>query len=172
MSRSTTRVALWSWIGLVAIAAMQGHASAQMQKPQPIDTPITREWRDPFAGFLRGMGIENPVGLLDKTFMLSIGLIDRSAALRVEHAATCFEDQCLTVIGKIADGRFVSEVMFVAGKRYTHGDHGINLFGRPAIPGFFVGDAIIVTVYETTQGWLLVPGATPKDDPLFGSAKR
>ena len=160
-------------IGIVvaAIIMMIASASAQILAPQPIDTPIKDEWREPLATFLRDLGVKDTAALVDRTYTLGTGDGRGSIAFRVEHEATCFEDRCLTVIGRIAGNKFISEAMFAAGKRYTHSDHAIKLFGVDVVPVWFVGETITVTVVQTPQGWFVIPGLTPKET-LVGPGKQ
>jgi hypothetical protein len=141
---------------LVALAIC-GAVHAQMTAPTPIDGPVQEVWRRPLEGFLGELGIKDRA-VVEKTFAIPVGggWHTDSILFRIEHPTTCSEDTCFTVIGHIADGKLVPELMFLAGKFFTRSDHAERVFGFNTFQIFLTGAKSAVRVLETPNGWISI----------------
>ena len=132
--------------------------------PAPIDAPVPAEWQAPFTQFLLGMGVQDSETLLKstKTAKLQGLFAGEVLVFRLEDKSVCEDNICLTVLGKIEDDRFVSHIMFMAGKMLTQGDTFPRLFGRNIPPAYWfmrgsdISDPRIIYLYETPMGWVVV----------------
>ena len=123
----------------------------------PIEEPIRDEWRAPITKFLQtSLRAANPEALLAKTFGGAIGGIRHNyILLRIEDPSLCSADLCLTVVGRIAEGIFVADAMFTAGKKWTWRDVFQPIFGFQSMPLYFVSDRHCVTLFEAPTGWII-----------------
>jgi hypothetical protein len=153
-------------VTIFAVTLVAKVAIAQIGAPQPIDSPVPDQWRSSFEQFLTGLGVakQNQKDALEKTkaFRLPSVWHENSVVFRLETPATCHEDMCLTVVGRIHDGALLADAMFVAGKRFTISDHLSPSLPYQGLPMWFVGDKVTVTLIETPQGWIVAPN--PTDD--------
>jgi len=144
--------------GLVMVLlSMTLPAAAQVAAPQVIDAPVQEQWRDPFEQFLRDFGVDDPSAIVKKTYAFQIGgpQHTNSVLFRIEDQKSCAGDSCLTVIGRIIGDKLHADAMFVAGNRFTSGDHAAPVLGRQAFPLLLIGDTLTVTLLETPSGWLV-----------------
>jgi hypothetical protein len=156
---------LTTTFGLVtALSSITLPVVAQMAAPQVIDAPVKAEWRDSLEQFLRDFGANEPSALVKKTAAFMIGGLHfpDSILFRIEDQETCAGDSCLTVIGRIVGDRFHADAMFVAGNRYTQGDHAVTVLGLQTFPLYLIGNALTVTLLETPSGWLVVSAPSQK----------
>jgi hypothetical protein len=125
---------------------------------QPLDMPVPAHWRSAFEQFLRDLRTKDVAATLETTKAGALGGAHRphSIVFRIEDA-TCVEDRCLTIIGRIIDGKFISDVMFLAGKHVSRGDAMVPLFGFQTVPLWFEGSKSSVTLLETPKGWIVAP---------------
>jgi hypothetical protein len=143
-------------IGLI----LPGAAHSQIATPEPINTPVRAEWREPFEGFFRALGIREPSATLAKTHAMQIdGIFRRSILLRIEDAPFCWDDLCFTAIGRVVDNRFAADATLFAGKGYTVGDAYISPRGMTfqTLPRWLIGNTVTVSLIETPQGWIVIP---------------
>jgi hypothetical protein len=157
---------MWRLIFIVILAASPvSRTNAQIGAPQPINMPVPNQWREPFEGFLRDLGVSDPKAMLDETKASEILGVwhHKSVLFRIEEPTACSVDMCLTVIGHIADNKFFPETMFTAGKNFTQSDHTVRLFGFGALPVWFLSDSMTVTLLETPSGWIV--GMAPRTAP-------
>jgi hypothetical protein len=152
----------------IALLSVVSPATAQMMRPEPIDTPVQDQWREPFEQFLRDLGASDPASIVKTTYAFKIGSFwhPDSILFRIEDSAVCSGDSCLTVIGRIIDNKLHSDAMFTAGKRFTGSDFAMSVFGSQSFPKMLVGDRMIVTLFETASGWLVASAPRQQGDPF------
>jgi hypothetical protein len=148
--------------GLSALVA--NPAIAVMPMPQPIDGLLRDEWRAPFEEFLQQLKVSDIGALVAKTSAFQIGGMwhEDWILFRIEDTKTCHEDMCLTIIGRIVDGKLTANAMFTAGKYFTRYDAAVPMFGFQVLPAFLAGSKISMTLFETPTGWMVAPTVTHK----------
>lgn len=141
----------------ISIVSVANRASAQIPAPEPIDTPVHDQWRDPFERFLRELGAGDQHDMVRKTNAFQIGGVwhPNSILFRIEDPRVCTKDLCFTVVGRIIDNKLVADAMFAAGKRFTRSDYFLPFFGFQTRPAWLVGDRVTVTLLETPNGWIV-----------------
>jgi hypothetical protein len=152
----------------IALLSVVHPATAQIMRPEPINTPVQDQWREPFEQFLRDLGVSDPATIVRTTYAFKLGGVWRpdSILFRIEDSAVCSGDSCLTVIGRIIDNKLHSDAMFTAGKRFTRSDHTVPVFGSQSFPAMLVGDRMTVTLFETANGWLVASAPRQQGDPF------
>ena len=149
---------MWRLILIVILGASPiSRTNAQIGAPQPINTPVQDQWREPFEGFLRELRVSDPKTMLGNTKAFQIGGVwhPNSVVFRIEDPTACSLDLCLTVIGHITDKKFFPEAMFTAGKNFTRSDHVVPLFGFGVLKAWLMSDRMTVTLLETPSGWIV-----------------
>jgi hypothetical protein len=134
-------------------------ALAQIAEPERIDRLVPNEWRAPYTQFLSGLGIKDVEKILANTKFGMIGGVHRpkSVLFRIEDKAACRDDICLTIIGHLGGERFIADALFTAGGRVSGSDYMETLLGLRAFPRVFWSSRNSVTLFETSEGWIVIP---------------
>ena len=147
---------------LAATIVLSPITSAQMLPPTDIFLrPMPEKYRRAFSdfltrlaenpGFLASLGEKDVEKLVGQTKFAEIGQSD-AIAFRIE-GQHCVDGDCFTVLGRIRDEKFKSEVILITGSKITVGDVRINFFGKNMSPVLFYGNKNITTLFDTPEGW-------------------
>jgi hypothetical protein len=157
--RLPDRKCIGAFIILGQLAVSITAALAQIAEPEPIDQLVPSEWRAPYAQFLSGLGIKDVETIVASTKFGMIGGVigPKSVFFRIEDKAACSDDICLTIIGHLGGERFIADALFAAGGRLSGSDHAETLLGLQAFPRRFWSSKNSVTLFETSEGWIVIP---------------
>jgi hypothetical protein len=147
-------LALAGWLGIGADAAR-----SQAPAPEQLWKTVDQKLRAPLSQFLRDAGVPDPDGYVASAKAANLGGQPEVIAFRLEAAATCHDDICLTIIGSIADGSIGSPAMFFAPKAVTQGDPALAFLGSNGRALLFTdvrhpGHA--VSALQTSKGWIIL----------------
>lgn len=146
---------------LVALQFAAATATAQVEKPQPMDQPVASEWRAPIGRFLHELGAPNPETILDQTKGELTGFPSDSMLIRFEYRDLCSQQRCLTAVGTIRTNIFFPDVMVAAGKFRTRSDVIGNLWDKWIPPSIWLctSDDLndCLALQETPKGWIVIP---------------
>jgi hypothetical protein len=158
------KTVLWSFIAIASIVCYFGTASAHFGGSENVSLPVPEQLIIPYKHFLNLLGVINADNIIGKTKFAYVGNptgeLPGSALFRIEDKSTCNDDMCLNIIAHITDGELRADAMFVAGSRINMWDSAKAFFGLkyPTFPLVFNGANGTVTLYETSQGWVVISG--------------
>lgn len=132
---------------------------------QDISGALPDNLRKPLATFLEATGWKNGSLLASSTRHWQI--MDHVFLLRVVDEATCDEhkDLCLTIVGSLRNGGFVSEAVFFAGSKvelFPHAHPIITKDGPVLFRISFFGRKQAVTILPAPTGWIILPALIEK----------
>lgn len=121
--------------------------------------------RKPLATFLEATGWQEGERLASAARHWLI--LDHVFLLRVIDATTCDErnDLCLTIVGSLRNGGFVSEAVFFAGGKVQFFPDSRALVTRDGPVLFqirFLGKTQSVSIYPAPTGWIIFPSPVEK----------
>jgi hypothetical protein len=148
-------LALAAWLGIGADVAR-----SQAPVPEPLSKPVPEKLRAPLIQFLRDAGVPDPDGYVASAKAANLGGQPEVIAFRLENAATCHDDICLTIIGSIEDGSIGSQAMFFAPKVVTQGDPALAFLGsngRALLFSDIRHPGRAISALQTAKGWIIVP---------------
>jgi hypothetical protein len=132
-------------------------ALAQIAEPEPIDGLVPNEWRAPYTQFLSGLGIKDVEKILANTKFGIFGGVHRPNSVLFRIEDNCSDDICLTIIGHLGGERLIADALFMAGGRVSGSDYGVTFLGLRAFPRSFWSSKGSVTLFETSEGWIVIP---------------
>jgi hypothetical protein len=147
-------LAFAAWLGIGADAAR-----SQQPVPEPLSKPVPEKLRAPLVQFLRDAGVPDPDGYVASAKAATLGGQPEVIAFRLEAAATCHDDICLTIIGSIKDGSIGSQAMFFAPKTVTQGDPALAFLGsngRAVVFSDIRHPGHAVSALQTSKGWIIL----------------
>lgn len=136
-------------------------ATAQQLPPEEFGvSPLADNLRKPVEAFLFATGWRNADKLIDAA--RSWQVLDQVVLIRIVHETTCDKDKdlCLTIIGSLRNGGFVSEAVFFAGGKVQFSDSADRLLSEDGPALFrisFFGKRQGVKVFPAPTGWIIVP---------------
>ncbi len=140
--------------------------SAPLRAQEEIVQSLPDNLKKPLAAFLSATGWQNGEKLAGSTkYWL---LTDQIFLLRVADPSTCDSegDLCLTIIGGMRNGGFVSEAVFYAGGEVKAANNSFALGGADGPSLFFVrffGKKQSVIAMPAPTGWIVIPTGTIDD---------
>lgn len=148
---------------LTAFALIAGACApsvALTTDPQDISGALPDNLRKPLAAFLEATGWKEGERLASTTRYWQI--LDQVFLLRVTAAATCDEqkDLCLTIVGSLRNGGFVSEAVFFAGSKVQILPNAHPIITRDGPILFqirFFGRKQGVSIFPAPTGWIILP---------------
>jgi hypothetical protein len=149
---------LFVTVGLVSGTVRDTRAQ---QQPEEISPALAENLRKPLEAFLFATGWSNAGKLVHAA--KSWQVLDHIILIRIADPSTCGEDAdlCLTIIGSLRSGGFVSEAVFLAGGEIRFPDNPRPLLGKEGPMLFhigFIGRKQIVNAFPAPTGWIIVPG--------------
>jgi hypothetical protein len=149
----------WLLASIIMLSAPVTAGLAQIGEPQSIAQAVPDPWREPFAQFLRDLGVRDVASIMANTKFARLGGAHRpeSVLFRIEDKSACDDDVCLTVIGHPSGGRFLADALFAAGAKSTWFDHTVEFLGLQAVPYVFESRKGRITLFETSAGWIVIP---------------
>lgn len=147
---------------LIAFPAMK--ATSLETAPVPFDAPVPEKWREPFARLLSELGVVDVESTISASKAKDYPQPNFEAGpakvvFRVVHPNACLPelDECMTFIGHIDGGVFISEAIFYAGDKTNTGDISPRILGvQSSKPVRFFSKASVVIVVKTAKGMLIV----------------
>lgn len=140
-------------------------AAALTTDPEDISGTLPDNLRKPLAAFLEATGWKESERLASMTRYWQI--LDQVFLLRVTDPATCDgqKDLCLTIVGSLRNGGFVSEAVFFAGGKVQilPNAHPITTSDGPILFQIrFFGRKQVVSIFPAPTGWIILP--SPVED--------
>ena len=147
---------------VLQLATCLAPVSAQVGQPQEYFTkPVPDTLLAPFTEFLSRFNVKDPKQTISRTRFAYIGDFEfkSSVGFRIEDKdyASCVDDRCLTIIGRLVGQQIVADVMFVAGAKVQRSDTVLPVFDAATLPYFFRSPHGDVMLIETPEGWLVAP---------------
>jgi hypothetical protein len=135
-------------------------SAALATDPEDSSGALPENIRKPLATFLEATGWKEGERLASSTRYWPI--LDHVFLLRVIDAATCDaqKDLCLTIVGSLRNGGFVSEAVFFAGGKVQIFPDPRPLFTRDGPVLFqirFLGKKQSVSIFPAPTGWIILP---------------
>jgi len=153
---------------LVACFQLFGSAAhALVAAPQEFGKPLPIEWRAPIGKFLGALGADDPQAALNNSIAIKVQRDPAESAadtntilVQIRYGSFCqaITEGCLTVIGRISGEAFQPEIMFFAGDRMNGMDTVPRAMGALSRPLVFWTKSMAVSVVNTPQGWIVLPG--------------
>jgi len=150
-------LALSAWLTIGGTAAW-----SQQPAPEPLTKPVPEKLRAPLVQFLRDAGVPDPDSYVAGAKSASLGGQPDVVAFRLETAATCRENICLTIIGSIEANGIGSQAMFFAPKVVSQGDPALAFLGSQGRAILFSETPDIrnpgraVSALQTSKGWIIL----------------
>lgn len=136
-------------------------ASAQQAEPEEFGAaPLADNLRKPVEAFLLATGWRNAGTLIEAA--KSWRVLENVVLVRIAHETTCDTDKdiCLTIIGSLRNGGFVSEAVFFAGGKVQFADSADPLISKDGPTLFritFHGKKQRVNAFPAPTGWIILP---------------
>lgn len=129
-------------------------------------TAVPDHVKKPLAAFLAATGWQNTDALTASAKYWQ--LTEPIFVIRVIDKTTCDadEDLCLTIVGGLRNGGFVSEAVFYAGARLETANNAFALGGNDGPSLFFIrfyGKKQNLTAMPAPTGWIVIPSASLDD---------
>jgi hypothetical protein len=142
------------------------HTDAQESAAEEFGSALSDNLRKPLEAFLFATGWSNAEKLVHAA--KSWQVLDHVILIRIADPSTCDYDGdlCLTIIGSLRSGGFVSEAVFFAGGTVRFPDNARPLLGKEGPTLFrigFVGRKQTVNAFPAPTGWIIVPAQN--DEP-------
>jgi hypothetical protein len=139
------------------------HTGAQERPAHEFGSALSDSLRKPLEAFLFATGWSNAGKLVHVAKFWQV--LDHVILIRIADPSTCDDDGdlCLTIIGSLRSGGFVSEAVFFAGGRVRFPDNAQPLLGKEGPTLFrirFIGRKQIVNAFPAPTGWIIVPAPT------------
>ncbi|MGE0338575.1 MAG: hypothetical protein AB7O79_01725 [Xanthobacteraceae bacterium] len=155
---------------LVAFALLAGACMppvALAADPEDSGSALPDHLRKPLATFLAATGWKEGERLASSARHWLI--LDHVFLLRVVDAATCDaqQDLCLTIVGSLRNGGFVSEAVFFAGGmvRFYSDPRPLTTNDGPVLFRVsFIGRTQEVSIFPAPTGWIILPSPIAKKD--------
>lgn len=135
--------------------------------PEDSGSALPDHLRKPLATFLAATGWKEGERLASSARHWLI--LDHVFLLRVIDAATCDaqQDLCLTIVGSLRNGGFVSEAVFFAGGKVQFFPEARPLVTNDSPTLFqirFLGRKQSVSIFPAPTGWIILPSPIVKKD--------
>lgn len=151
---------------LVLSLALQGACAASLRAQDEIAQRVPNEVKKPLAAFLTASGWKDADTLAASSRYAR--LTEQLSLIRVATKTTCDtdEDLCLTIVGRLQNGGFVTETVFYAGARLEAAANSFALGGSNGPSLFFIrlyGKKQNVTAFPAPTGWIVIPSGALDD---------
>jgi hypothetical protein len=169
-------------LGLLALAPINAGQAMEIA-PIVFDGPVPADWREPFSRFLVELGVTDVEGALNATKTRPLdglnatqrerlyGSDNSPMALRVQALGFCSAvenitamDSCVTIIGRLVQGVFISDAIFSAGGEMNSKDTETNFFGTRSYMVRFFAKNTVVGIVNSAKG-IIVSSAPRTDAP-------
>ncbi len=162
------------WATLIFSLLTSGSASALMGFSF-IDRPLAPALREPLAHFLSELAdVKNSVEPdVDAAQMAGKFEGTDDFLIRVPTSRFCLKaDDCLTVFGRLDNGRLVATLMTFAKGCILSGERLVSLASEIQIGSLLRNEKSTLEIFHMPSGWFVTPHALSANDDAFFACKK